>query len=254
MGQFVDKLKRISRDMPQPMGFRTAQLALQKPKMLLVASFAGVKIDNLADYVVGADAGLLHISDLSSSAQALQKISRAMPDIPWGGYVGGIGKEGMESLVKASFDFVVFPAASTSLEIYQDDKVDRVLQVEASLAEGLLRAIDELPVDAVFVDGGQENADYLTWQQIMVYRRFSDLLTKPLLVSVPVSVTANELIALWEARVDAVVVEVKDVGRFKVLRQTIDELTLPQRKQGGKEVSLPYLSTETGSVEVEEEE
>jgi len=133
--------------------------------------------------------------------------------------------------------------------------VGRVLQVEASLTEGLLRAVDELPIDAVLITGEQEEGYFLTWHHLMVFQHFADLLTKPLLASVPLNVAANELLALWEAGVDGVVVGVGEVvGRLKELRQIIDQLAFPQRKRGKAKALLPHISGETGIVTEEEEE
>ena len=255
MSRFINKLNQVSQAVPQAMGFRATKPVSQKPKMLLIVSLAQANVDGLADYVAGADAGLLHISKLSSGAKTLQKVSQVVSDIPWGGWLGDIGREGIEQMVEAGFDFVVFPAANTSLAILQSDKVGRILQVEASLAEGLLRAVDELPIDAVFIASEQEEEPFLTWHHLMVFQRFADLLTKPLLASVPSNVAADELLALWEAGVDGVVVGVgKAVGRLQELRQLIDQLAFPQRKWGRAEALLPYISGETGIVSEEEEE
>jgi len=255
MSRFIDRLNQVSQAVPQTMGFKARQPASLKPKILLIASLAQVNVNNLVDYVAGADAGLLHISKASSGAKTLQKICQAVPDIPWGGWLQDSGKERVDQMVEVGFDFVVFPAASTSLAILQSDKLGRVLQVEASLTEGLLRAVDELPIDAVFVAGGQEEKHFLTWHHLMTFQRFADLLTKPLLASVPLDISANELLALWEAGVDGVVLGIGEVaGRLKELRQIIEQLSFPQRKRGRAEALLPRISVETGTVTEEEEE
>jgi len=255
MSRFIDKLNQVSQAVSPSMGFGRAQPVSPKPKMLLVASLAQANVDNLADCVAGADAGLLHISKVSSGTKSLQKICQVVSDIPWGGWLGGIGTEGIEQMVEAGFDFVVFPSANTSLAILQSDKVGRILQVEASLADGLLRAVDELPIDAVFIASEQEEEHFLTWHHLMIFQRFADLLTKPLLAAVPLNVTDDELLALWEAGVDGVVLEVGEVvGRLKELRQLIDQQTFPQRKRGRAAALLPYISGETGITTEEEEE
>ena len=159
-------------------------------------------------------------------------------------------------MVKAGCDFVVFPAANTPLAILQDDEVGKILQVEVSLSEGLLRAVDELPVDGVLIAGEQESDYFLTWHHLMIFQRFADLLTKPLLVGVPSYVAATDIQALWEAGVDGVVVEVEvdqPAGRLNELRQVINELTFPPRKRAKAEALLPYIGGKTG-VETEEEE
>ncbi len=256
MSKFIDRLNQVSLAVPQPMGFRAAPVQ-EKPKILLIASLAQADIDGLADYMAGADAGLLHIPNLSSGTKNLQRVRQIVPNIPWGGWLRGVNWGAVKRMVKVDCDFFVFPAANTSLAVFQSDEVGMILEVEASLSEGLLRTVDELPVDAVLLAGEQGEDNFLTWRHLMLFQRFADLLAKPFLVSIPSSVTAGELQTLWEAGVNGVVVEA-GVGqpreRLKELRQAIDELTFSPRKQRKVEALLPHISEETSPVTEEEEE
>ncbi len=258
MSRFIDKLNQVSRVMPQSMGFKRAQPVSEKPKILLIASLAEASVGGLADYVAGAGAGLLRIPKLGSGAKTLKEMSQAVPDIPWGGWLRNIGKGEIKQMAKAGCDFVVFPAANTPLALLQNDEIGKILEVEPSLSEGLLRTVNELPIDAVFIAGEQEGEYFLTWHHLMLFQHFADLLTKPLLASIPSNVTANELQALWEAGVDGVVIEVgagQPADRLKKLRQIIDKLAFPSpRKQGKTEPLLPYIGRETSIVTEEEEE
>lgn len=256
MSRFIDKLKRVSQVAPQPIGFKVAQ-PVSKPRMLLVASLPQADVAHLADYLAGADAGLLPIARLTSEAKQLKEIVQLIPDILWGGLLQDTRQGGIKRIVQAGGDFIVFPL-DTSLKILEDEEVGKVLEVEASLDEGLLRAVDELPADAVLITG-QEKSDYfLTWHHLMLFRRFADLLTKPLLVSVPANVTAGELQAIWEVGVDGVVVDVEvgqPVGKLKKLRQIIDSLSLPSKRKPTRIAALlPHLRGEAGPVTEEEEE
>lgn len=208
MSKFIDKLNQVSQAVPQPIGFRAVQPASPKPKILLIAGLTQNKIDHLADYVAGADAGLLHISSLSSGIKSLQEIRRSVSDIPWGGWLKDMGQIGMKQIAKIDCDFLVFPATNTSLAMLQNSEVGRILEVESSISESLLRAVDELAVDAVLIAGEQAKGSFLTWHHLMVFQRSASLLAKPLLVPVPSSVTANELQVLWGGGVDGVIIEV----------------------------------------------
>ncbi|MFC2072770.1 hypothetical protein ACFLUU_08790 [Chloroflexota bacterium] len=258
MSRFIDKLNQLSRVEPQPIGFRTAQPVSPKPKIQLVASLAQEGVENLVDHMAGADAGLLRIANLSSGTKALQKISQAVPDIPWGGWLQDSGTGGIKQIAKAGCDFIVFPATSTPLVILQNDKAGKILEVEASLSEGLLRAANELPIDAVLIAGEESEGYSLTWQHLMLFQRFADLLTKPLLVHIPPKVTAGELQALWEAGVDGVILELsteQPQDRLKELRQVIDKLAFPSpHKREKAEPLLPQTGRETSTVTADEEE
>ena len=258
MSRLIERLNQVSQTIPQSMGFKSTPQVLPKPRMLLIAELAQANVDGLADCVAGADAGLLHISNLIEGAKTLVEVCQVVTDIPWGGWLRDVGQGGMKQMVEAGCDFVVFPPANTSLAILQDDKLGKIIQVEASLSEGLLRAIDRLPVDAVLTAVEQEGEYFLTWHHLMLFQRFADLLTKPLLVSVPLNVTANELQTLWETGVEGVMVKVgvgQPEGRLKELRLVIDKLNFTsQRKWGKAEALLPYIGGERDIVAEEEEE
>lgn len=258
MSRFIDKLNQVSRVVPQSLGFGRGQPASEKPKILLIASLAGANIDGLTDYVAGADAGLLRIPKLSSKAKTLKEISQAVPDIPWGGWLRNIDQGGIKQITRAGCDFVVFPAANTPLALLQNDEIGKILEVKSSISEGLLRAVNELPIDAVLIAAEQEGEYFLTWYHLMLFQRFADLLTKHLLASIPSNVTANELQAIWEAGVDGVVIEVgvgQPVDKLKELRQVIDKLAFPsQRKRGKVEALLPHIGSEASIVTEEDEE
>lgn len=257
MSQFIDKLKKISQAAPQPLGFRTAQPSSNKLGILLIASLTQIDVDSLAERAAGADAGLLRTTKLSSGAKALGKISQAVPDIPWGGWLEGIAEKEAEQLTKAGFDFVVFPPASTSLAILKADKVGKILEVSTSFNKDLLPAVDELPIDAVLVTDEQEKEHFLTWQHLIFFQRCADLLTKPLLVSVPSNISTNELQVLWEAGVNGIMVRLNSeqpIGTLQELRQTIDKIAFTATHKSKKtKPLLPYPSGRT-NIAVEEEE
>ncbi len=257
MSKFIDKLNRLSQNTPQPIGFRTKQPDSPKPKIQLVVSLDQEDAEGLADYVAGADTGLLRISKLNPGIKTLQKISQAVSDIPWGLWLKDGSHLKIEQMAKAGCDFMAFPPSNTPLTIIQNDEVGKVLEIEASLTEGLLRAVNELPIDAVLI-AGEWREGFLTWQPLMLFQRFADLLTKPLLVSIPSSVTAGELQTLWEAGVDSVVIEVtteQPQDMVKKLRQVIDELAFPlPRKREKAGPLLPRIGMEPSTVAAEEEE
>jgi len=258
MSKFIDKLNRLSRGETQPIGFRAREPASPKPKIQLVAILAQESAESLTGHVVGADAGLLRIVKPSTGVEALPKLSQALPDIPWGGWLQGKGLGGLKQLSKAGCDFIVFPATDTPLTLIENKEAGRILEVEASLSEGLLRAVNELPIDAVLVASEQKEGYSLTWQHLMLFQRFAGLLTKPLLVSIPAKVTGSELQALWEAGVSGIVVEIspeQPQDSLSKLRQVIDKLefSLPRRREK-VEALLPRLRGETSTPVPEEEE
>ncbi len=257
MSRLIDELNRVARAIPQPMGFRAARPVSSEPRILLIASLAQTgDTDRLADCVAGADAVLLRLAKSDLTAKTLPIIAGSLPDIPWGGWLEDIGAKKIGSLVEAGCDFVVFPAASHVSATPQDDKVGKVLQIDASSGEGLLRTVNNLPVDAVLADNMYQAGSAISWHSLMLMQRLVNLVTKPLLVPLSLKVSASELKALWEAGIDGVVVEAdaRQPGKLKELRQAIDKLPpRSSRKHGKAEAMLPHVGT-AGVTETETEE
>jgi hypothetical protein len=260
MSKFIDKLVQLTRNEPQPIGFRAIQPTLPKPKIQLVVSLAQEHAESLVGKVVGADAGLLRIFKSGKGAETIQKISQIIPDIPWGGWLQNGAQEAIEQMNKAGCDFIVFPAATTPLETIENAGGGNILEIESSTREGLLRAANELPIDAALISIEQKEGRNLTWQNLMLFQYFARLLTKPLLVCVPAKVTGGELKALWEAGVIGVVLEVGPEelqDNVKKLRQIIDKIEFPvtRRRQRTEPSLLSGTGREqrTAAFEVEEE-
>jgi hypothetical protein len=252
MSRFTDILQQASPAAAPPMGFRAARVAA-RPRLLLVASLS--QVGSEAE-LAGADAGILPISGASTKAGIKEK-APASPDIPWGGWLDSISRGGVKRLEEAGYDFVFFPADKMSLAILEADNVGRILAIEPMLDAGLLRTINELPVDAVFASS-QQQGNPVTWHQLMLFRRLAALLAKSLLVPVPPAVASGDLQALWEAGVDGVVVELTPggpAGRLKKLRQQIESLTPPQKQSPTKaRALLPGITPETSPAAEEEED
>ena len=155
MSRFIDKLKQASQAIPRPMGFRQEPTA-PKSRLLLVASAARTETGILTELVSGADAGLLPIAKTAAGIKMLEEVVQAVSDIPWGGWLDSISRQDIKKIEKAGGDFLLFPAAKTPLALLETEKLGKVLAVEASLDGGLLKTINELPIDAVFATSHQE--------------------------------------------------------------------------------------------------
>ncbi|MFH1639967.1 MAG: hypothetical protein ABIB93_06660 [Chloroflexota bacterium] len=254
MSVFIDRLKEIGRVAPQHMGFGKEIPPAQKPKIALVASIAPVNAQDMASGIVGADAALLNLSRLAQG-QTLGEISRVMTDIPWGVRVQSGDPEKIEELSRSGCDFVVFQADKMPLSLVQYEKLGKILEVGTSLPDGLLRAINQIQVDAVFLRS-EDKPSSLTWHDLMFFRHFADLLSKPLLVMASKEISSEELLVLWETGVDIVVVPVEEAGRtVKELHEQIDGLTFSRKRQEKRqEAILPAFSRNAFREEEEEEE
>jgi hypothetical protein len=255
MSEFVDKLKRASQAAAQPMGFGRGRSVSSELGILLVARLGQAGGSDLADLVSGADAGLIAVSEPGRDGKTLRGCAEAVPDIPWGGWLRGDRWQKSQKVKALGSDFVIFPAADTSLGILEDTGVGKILEIEAMLSDGMLRTVDELPVDGVLMAASYQDGASVTWQQLMLFQRLSGLMAKPLLVTVPSKVTASELKVLWGAGVDGVVVEVgtAQLGGLRGLREAVNKLDFPSRRMRGKvKTRIPYVSVSADTKGEEE--
>ncbi len=253
MSKFIDRLTQSTQAAP-PIGFRTVQAAAVKPKLQLVVVLTAAGAD-----AAGADAGVLRISRVDAGGGAIKKLASAMPDIPWGVWLEADACGQMSQVAELGCDFVVFPAVGTALTAPADNGVGMVLQIESSVPEGQLRTANDLPVDAVLVTAEQAESGPITWEQLMLYRRFAGLLTKPLLVSVPPNTGADELQMLLDAGIAGIIANAETdntTGELVRLRQVIDGLKPPSpRKKNRPEAIVPQITPgPEPAVETEEED
>jgi len=243
MSKFIDRLKQIWLPPPKVMGFRqnnetTARLKIQ------LAAFVQRSPDTLANKLSAADA--IIISD----------IKQLSSDIPWGFAAEKISSEEVDKAVKAGADFIILPADEEVLT--PDNNTGKVLRLDTSVSDILLRAVNELPLDAILVTGDNETETAITWRKLMQFRRFSGLVSKPVLVFIPLEVSSAELQLIWEMGISGVVASVKtasDVNLLNNVREMINGLQHPSPKK--KERLIPFLpqgSTPTAKPEEPDED
>lgn len=250
MSKLTEKLNQTTKVAPQGMGFRAVtQPASMKPRLLLIAN-VGEGVESLAEVVAGADGVLL--SKLGAGSRTLARISQALSQVPWGLRVRNAEVGRLPQITEAGCDFVVFPSSTEVAAFQNNNKVGKVLQVGSDIKETLLRVVNELPVDAVLVDR-DPGAQALTWQDLMVFQLFGDLLVLPMLVVVPNAISTDELQALWNCGVDGIVVEAGAAGQIAGLARLISEAKFPLRKRRRMEPVVPVVA-EAGEEVIEEEE
>ncbi|MEE8420065.1 MAG: hypothetical protein V3R92_01250 [Dehalococcoidales bacterium] len=221
--------------------------AAAKPKIYLLARVSKVgNASQLVEDIDGADGLLINLP--KADANAMKMVAEATGDIPWGWRLENSPGEIVKMVLKGGADFIVFPS-DAAFHVPEADSTGRILEVESSLSEGMVRAINELPVDAVLATDEEGNEPALTWRHLMRYTRLAELLRKPMLVPIAPETGTGELQALWKAGIAGVVA----TGRIKELRGIIDQTAFPPRQRGEMGALVPHPRVET-SGEIEEEE
>jgi len=118
-------------------------------------------------------------------------------------FVKGMSEKETTELASLGCDFVVFDIKRAA-GVLSKKEVGRFLMIEPSLDQGLVRAINSLEVDGVFVNTGGNSS--VAVEHLLVCRRFIELLEKPIVMMLPSLATKEELTGLWQVGVDGVVV------------------------------------------------
>ncbi|MDD5127516.1 MAG: hypothetical protein PHR43_05425 [Dehalococcoidales bacterium] len=244
MSKLIEQMENMVKGTPSPIGFRAAPAGKSKARPLLVADVT-VDIKKMKDYLAGADAVLLPAGAKTSN----------LPDIPRGSRLADTDTKTIEAAVKSGADFVVFTADSAVFTPGKDSKLGRIIQIDNSITDSLLRTVGELPVDAILVDSSKK--DSLTWNDLMALQRFAAA-GKPLMLAVSGDLTSDELKTIWNAGADGIVVGIGTEAPVAVLadlRKEMDKLEPRAKKSGKTEALLPLGRTRPeAEPEPEEEE
>ncbi|MCJ7605577.1 MAG: hypothetical protein MUO19_06035 [Dehalococcoidales bacterium] len=247
MSKIIDFFQRDSQATSQPMGFRTSRTSAPVKRLALIAAVTpGAAITP----AVGADAMLIRPGKTRLTAKTALAISKSLGDMPWG--IADTGDKPVS--VPGGCDFVVFPATARTDAAPRDEEVAKILEVESSMDDGLLRSVNDLPVDAVVILDSFEDAGPLVWHRLMILRHVTHLVSKPVIVPVPADICKDDLESLWEAGIEGIIVDA-DADRIAALHKTI--VALPPRsapKRDRAEALLPRTGGESGSVTEPDEE
>ena len=227
MSKFIERLQQVMTPPVQSMGFMTAKAQQARAKIQLVVSITGNKAKTQVKEVSGADA-LLSSNGAIDIEGTLTGLRLAKGDA-----------EEVEKAVKAGADFVVLPLSGEVLA--PEIKLGKIIQIEDSIPDIMLRTVGDLPADAVLLIEDKESAPVLTWQRLMLIRRFAALSGKPLLIEVLPGVKETELQQIWDAGVSGVVVKSDGEHPETVaanLRQIIEKLTFPSKRKNEKNMAI----------------
>lgn len=253
MSRLLDKIKKQTEAPAFQMGFRRTLPEAPKPTILLIARAAIGESGSSLKNIEGADAVLLDACGTSLTAKNLPKIVKPLGNIPWGIAVEESNDTG-EALDNSGCDFVVLTPASPVGAAPKNEKTGKIMQVESSMDDGLLRALNDLPVDAVLTADSFDEDGGMSYHHLMILRYMALLIRKPLLVPVPAGVTKEELKALWDSGVEAVVVPV-DCAKDETLKELREvAATLPPRVSNKVDVFLPRAAARQPEPEPPDEE
>lgn len=249
MSRFTEKLQRVYRGVVSSMGFRRAGEE-EIPQMIIIASLSNTSIKT-AKVAAGADAVI--IDGKALAAEDIKKLTEVLGEVPLGVVIDSSNSTNVNEIVEAGFDFVIFDI-ETPLESANKEGPGKILRIEPTMDLGMVRAIGAFPlsIDGVLI-GGEDFS--LTVERLLICQRFSDLLDKPLLLTVGTSISSDELSNLCQAGVKGIVISsLITVKAIAELKKAISCMPKPTKRKTKANPILPRLSSEPESMEGEEEE
>lgn len=221
------------------MGFLSRRAA-PPPKRLVLIAETGVP----AEAFPRADAVLVRTDGGKLAAAAARGLGDALGNVPWG-VTGSVPK---------GADFVVLPLTGLTASAPADEATGTLLEIEASLDDGLLRAVNNLPVDAVAAADALEESGPLTWHRLMILTHLRHLINRPVVVPVAADIGEADVKALWDAGFDGILVTAP-ADRIAALADTI--AALPPRvvpKKSKTDAVVPRSSDAAAPTVAEPEE
>ena len=255
MSKFIESLKQLSEGIPQPIGFRRAEAGVKKPKLQLLVALTGRVTSGQTASLDAANAGLISPEEGTGITDTIQKLSDTVA-IPWGVRITGEEAVDTKTLMEAGVDFIVFPSTAPLTGLLSKD-IGRIIEIDITIGDTTLRTLNDTPVDAVLISHRNPDDKVMTWEDLMGLQRISGMVKKPAIAQVPSGISREELQALWESGIDAVVVEVagSEGGEtLNRLRENIDRLEYPKAKNEKGLAIAPRVQFTSRPEHDEEEE
>jgi hypothetical protein len=220
----------------------------------------GLVLQVPAASVVGDGTG-----SLAAEKDALKKVGEVAGEAPWGLSIDGPGavRLDFDNLSELGADFVIAPAAVAPASLLTVSGLGRIVAIERDFSPFLVRALNELPADAVVVShlDATPSPGGLSILDVMRYREVVDLLKQSVIANTQGQLKPEDVPALREAGVRGLLLDVRTVGTSassieattKAFREAIDKAGGPLTR-GGSSVVLPQVRPSLGRHSEEPEE
>ena len=186
---------------------------------------------------MGVDGALLEGGGLHAK---LLDVTQALGEVPWGICAGELDSQKADELAQKGCDFFLVNSKGVTVEALKDDRVACMLELPPDPDEALLRAIEDLPVDVVFMSLGSLDTP-LILQHLITICSARALFDKYLAVEVPAGLSPKEVEALRDVGVDALVIDAalsseKEISSLKEIL-----LRVPRQRKSRSERVNPVL-------------
>lgn len=249
MSKLADLIQRTTRVEGRALGFAASTRKAPAGTLLLVALVSERWAQGTAE-AQGADA--VFLTSRPSEKDVADAVAAAN-DKPVGVLASDVDSDRVAKLRDAGVDFVALDT-DTSANALAPEDIGFVLHLREDLSDMHLRALESLPLDALYLESG---SPALTIARQIELRRVSGLARKPLLLPVRPDAQQDDLIALRESGVTLLGIDMKERGASETLSRLRGVIeALPQRRtprERPSEALLPRAAVASSDEDEDED-
>ena len=234
-------LEKAGQEAPASIGF--AQASGGRAASTEVVLVARVRAEDLAKNTRLAEANVdaFLLAPKSARDSTLRVCADVLDGRVWGVRLAKFSAAQVRTLLKKGCDFIVFEQAETEAEVLNDETLGTVVTIGSGLAEEVIRATMELPLDAALFSPTQL-ALPLTVENLADIQRVLGLVGKPFLLEAPPALGRGDLEALRNLGIAGLSVDLASAGEIAELRANIDSLPRRRRRTGRSDALLPLVA------------
>ena len=241
MSKLLDRLEKIERGAVISMGFGASVRAEKIAPIALVAKLSGSAGSTQGASLLaklGADAVLIDGLDVD---RIPKRLAKALEKQPWGLNVKELKDEQAAAYREKGCDFLAFGPEEALLGAIQDDETGYVLTIQPDMEERRLRAIEDIPVDAVLLRLDSDGKP-LTLQHLLTIGSVRGAFSKYLFLEIRGTLSTSELESLRDMGVNGLVIDLATHSSddLETLKDRMTSLPRQQRaKSKGRNAILP---------------
>ena len=254
MSKLIEKFKLYTQPAVQTLGFQR-NITRERPRLVLIADTSYDKSATIKK-LTGADAFFTGMQPDAKTLDTIEDSNTPVTEIIRGTRLDSNILQNMSNNPEFSVphaDFFIFSYDTPLVTLPASS--GRIIEIDSSTSDTLLRALEDLPVDAIFLR--DDTTEKITWGTLNLIQRVDNLTSRFLLVKVSPNVNKIELEMLWRVGIDGIIVDTEGIpaDQLSQIRNTIEQANFPlQRKVKKPDVILPFLIQDSTVPDHEEEE
>jgi hypothetical protein len=240
VSKLLEKLEQISKGNSKPLGFAAAAAKSKLANMAIIAAVDDndkAAVTSAKEY---ADAILIN--------SPAGKYAASKSNLPWGAPINDPA-----TIKESGCDFILLNTQDSPIALLQEEKLCRMIEIDPAIADGLIRAVNQLPVDIVLIAGDTS----ISMKRLLACQHIANMIGKYLLLRIPPEISKEELKEIWEIGMTGVVVPVTGDTKksLAALRQAVDALPASRRKRISKtSATIPHIAPAEPAEEEEPDE